>query len=172
MSASEKAAYAQLEARHRDWLLGLLPTLVFHDEIFLCHGKPRSDTTYWMERVTSGAVMHMTPIEDIEREAEGIDFPLILCGHTHIPRVARLRDGRHIVNPGSVGCRGYDDDAPVHYVIQSGTPDACYGVLEKDGDRWTASFQYVPYDHTAMSEMARAGDRPEWASALASGWVR
>lgn len=86
----------------------------------------------------------MTPIEDIEREAEGIDFPLILCGHTHIPRVARLRDGRHIVNPGSVGCRGYDDDAPVHYVIQSGTPDACYGVLEKEGDRWTASSAQLP----------------------------
>ena len=29
-----------------------------------------------------------------------IDAEIILCAHTHIPRVVRLRDGRLVVNPG------------------------------------------------------------------------
>lgn len=172
MGASDKAADAQLQARHRRWLSGLPPTMVFRDEIFLCHGTPTNDTTYWMERVTADALVHMKPIEEIEKEAQDIDASLILCGHTHIPRIVRLRDGRLIVNPGSVGCPGYDDDVPVHHLMQSGTPDACYAILEKQNGRWSAGFRYLPYDNIAMAEMARAGKRPEWASALATGWVR
>jgi len=104
MGASDAAAYAELDAGHKDWLAAQPPTLVFHDEVFLCHGTPKSDTSYWLERVTGDAVVHLTPIEDIEAEADGVDYPLILCGHTHIPRAVRLRDGRLVVNPGSVGC--------------------------------------------------------------------
>jgi diadenosine tetraphosphatase ApaH/serine/threonine PP2A family protein phosphatase len=128
MGASDKAADAQLQTRHRDWLSALPPNLEFRNEIFLCHGTPTSDTTYWMEQVRADGLVQMTPIEDIEAAAEGIDLPLILCGHTHIPRVVRLRDGRLVVNPGSVGCPGYVDDDPVHHLMQSGTPDACYAV--------------------------------------------
>ena len=172
MGASDKAADAQLQTRHRDWLSALPPNLEFRNEIFLCHGTPTSDTTYWMEQVGADGLLQMTPIEDIEAAAEGIDLPLILCGHTHIPRVVRLRDGRLVVNPGSVGCPGYVDDDPVHHLMQSGTPDACYAVLEKQNGRWGVSFRYVPYDNLAAAEMARIANRPEWASALATGWVR
>jgi putative phosphoesterase len=172
MGPSDKAAHAQLEAAHRNWLAALPPTLVFRDEIFLCHGTPASDTTYWMEQVGANGLVQMAPIEDIETAAKGIDVPLILCGHTHIPRVVRLRDGRLIVNPGSVGCPGYEDDVPVHHVVQSGTPDACYAVLEKHGGRWSVTFRYVPYDNLAMAEMARSANRSGWASALATGWIR
>ena len=106
MGRSDKAADAQLQSTHRQWLSALPATLVFRDEIFLCHGTPASDTTYWMEHVSTNGLVQMAAIEDIEKAAEGIDQPLILCGHTHIPRVVRLRDGRLVVNPGSVGCPG------------------------------------------------------------------
>ena len=172
MGRSDKAADAQLQATHRQWLSALPPTLVFRDEIFLCHGTPASDTTYWMEQVSANGVVQMAAIEDIEKAAEGIDLPLILCGHTHIPRVVRLRDGRLVVNPGSVGCPGYEDDVPVRHLVQAGTPDACYAVLEKQGGRWSVSFRHVPYDNLAAAEMARTANRPEWASALATGWIR
>ena len=82
------------------------------------------------------------------------------------------RDGRLVVNPGSVGCPGYDDAAPVHHIMQAATPDACYAVLEKRGARWHVSFRLVPYDHDAMADLARARGRSEWASALATGWIR
>ena len=72
----------------------------------------------------------------IESFAAGIDFPVILCGHTHIPRAVRLADGRLIVNPGSVGCPGYDDDEPVSHKVETGSPDACYAILSKVGGRW------------------------------------
>ena len=172
MGASDAAAYAQLTDRHKDWLEALAATLVFRDEVFLCHGTPASDTSYWLERVANDAVVHLAPIEDIEAEADGVDFPLILCGHTHIPRAVRLRDGRLVVNPGSVGCPGYGDDAPVRHIMQAATPDACYAVLEKRDGRWHVSFRLVPYDHDAMADLARTRGRSEWASALATGWIR
>ena len=36
----------------------------------------------------------------------GVREPVILCGHSHIPRVVRLSNGQMIVNPGSVGLAG------------------------------------------------------------------
>ena len=64
------------------------------------------------------------------RRREGITQPLILCGHTHVARAVRLRDGRMIVNPGSVGSPGYRDTHPFPHVIEAGTPDARYAILE------------------------------------------
>jgi diadenosine tetraphosphatase ApaH/serine/threonine PP2A family protein phosphatase len=161
-----------LDRNHLAWLADMPPTMVYRDDVFLCHGTPRSDTTYWLDRVTDGAIIEASPIEDVEAEATGIAGSLILCGHTHIPRVVRLRDGRLVVNPGSVGCPGYDGHAPVFHKVQAGTPDACYAILERARRGWSVTFRYVPYDHLAMAEMARRNGLPVWASALATGWVR
>src|SRR5882757_588966 len=81
------------------------------------------------------------------KRSSGIETSLILCGHTHIPRVVRLRDGRMIVNPGSVGLPGYDGQAPVSYVVEVGTPHACYAILERTRGGWSATIRYVPYDN-------------------------
>jgi predicted phosphodiesterase len=172
MGLSDSAAYRQLEPKHLAWLQTLPPTLVFRNEVFLCHATPTSDDTYWLESVTADATVHMTPIEQIEARAEGVNFPLILCGHSHIPRAVRLRDGRLIINPGSVGLPGYDDTVPVSHIMQSGVPDACYAIAEKFDGRWNASFRHVGYNHAAAARMAQAAGRLEWASALATGWVR
>ena len=91
---SNRADYRQLGRRHLDWLAGLPPTMIYRDEVFLCHATPTSDTGYWLERVTDNGIVHASPIEEVEAEAEGLTASLILCGHTHIPRVVRLRDGR------------------------------------------------------------------------------
>jgi predicted phosphodiesterase len=170
--ASGRADYKQLDRSHLDWLGNMQPTMVYHDDVFLCHGTPSSDASYWLERVTHDAVVQASPIEDIEAEASGIAASLILCGHTHIPRVVRLRDGRLVVNAGSVGCPGYEYGKPVFHRMQTGTPDACYVILERKQRRWNVTVRYVPYDHMSMAEMARRNGEPEWASALATGWVR
>jgi diadenosine tetraphosphatase ApaH/serine/threonine PP2A family protein phosphatase len=96
---------------------------------------------------------------------------LILCAHTHIPRLVRLRDARIVVNSGSVGCPGYDGRKPVYHKVQTGTPDACYAILARSPQGWSVTFRYVPYDHMAMAELARTNGMPVWASALATGWV-
>ena len=109
---SDRGDYRQLDRNHLAWLADMPPTMVYRDDVFLCHGTPRSETTYWLDRVTDGAIIEASPIEDVEAEATGIAGSLILCGHTHIPRVVRLRDGRLVVNAGSVGCPGYDGMHP------------------------------------------------------------
>ena len=97
----------------------------------------------------------MAPLEAIEKEAEGITQSLILCAHTHIARAVRLGDGRLMVNPGSVGCPGYRDTVPFPHVIEAGTPDARYAILELASASWSVTFRHVPYDHEAMAALAR-----------------
>jgi hypothetical protein len=55
--------------------------------------------------------------------------------------------------------------------VQTGTPDACYALIERGVLRWSVTLRYVPYDRTAMVEMALRGGLPAWANALATGWV-
>jgi hypothetical protein len=108
----------------------------------------------------------------VEREAAGIGTSLILCAHTHIPRVVRLRDGRLVVNAGSVGLPGYRGSEPIDHVVEAGTPHACYAILERAHNAWSAAIRYVPYDHMRMADLADRNGNPVWASALATGWVR
>jgi diadenosine tetraphosphatase ApaH/serine/threonine PP2A family protein phosphatase len=115
--------------------------------------------------------VHMSSLDRIEKLAEGITQPLILCGHTHVARVVRLRDGRLIVNPGSVGSPGYRDTHPYPHVIEAGTPDARYAILERADGLWRVTFRHVPYEHAAMAALARQNGQPELAAALATGWI-
>jgi len=170
--ASDRGDYKQLDRKQLDWLAAQQPTMTYHDDVFLCHGSPRNDAAYWLDRVTNDGIIRASFIEEVEAEAAGIAASLILCGHTHIPRVVRLRDGRLVVNPGSVGLPGYEGHKPVFHRVQTGTPDACYAILERTPLGWSATFRYVPYDHMSMAELAQRNGWPAWASALATGWVK
>jgi diadenosine tetraphosphatase ApaH/serine/threonine PP2A family protein phosphatase len=172
MHISDSAAYAQLDAAHLDWLRSLPVDLIYRDEVYLCHATPGDDNLYWLDMAAADGSVVFRPQAEIEALAEGIESPLILCGHTHIPRMAALSGGRLIVNPGSVGCPAYDDDKPYPHKVETGHAMASYAVLEKSASGWTAQFRNIRYDNMAMSALAKANGRPEWASALASGRVR
>ena len=172
MWPSDRYSHGQLEAKHLDWLRALPFSAVYRDAVYLCHATPADDNTYWLEAVTPDGVVHMAAIETIEQRAMGIEQSLILCAHSHIPRAIKLRDGRMIVNPGSVGCPGYRDVAPFPHAVETGTPDACYAILEQSGEAWQVTYRRVPYNNAAMADLARANGRAEWASALATGWIR
>jgi diadenosine tetraphosphatase ApaH/serine/threonine PP2A family protein phosphatase len=172
MGSWDRPAHAQLDASHLDWIRALPPTRVFRDRVFLCHATPADDNTYWLEMVLADGTVRMSPIEAIEPAAAGITQSLILCAHTHIARAVRLSDGRLIVNPGSVGSPGYRDIHPSPHVVEAGTPDARYAILEWVGGAWRATFRHVPYDHDAMAALALRNGHPELASALATGWIR
>lgn len=171
-AGASRMDYRQLEPRHLSWLAELPPTLVFRDDIFLCHGSPVDDEAYWLDPVASNGAIVARPIEDIEAGVAGVRASLVLCAHTHVPRAVRLRDGRLVVNPGSVGCPGYTGRRPVRHTVETGTPDACYAILERRQAIWRVTFRHVPYDHMAMAVLARHNGFPEWASALATGWIR
>ena len=104
LGASDAHAHAQLLPHHLDWLRGLPLAMTYREEVFLCHATPGRDDRYWLEQVSVEGHVHLRPQEDIEALAVGVEQPLILCGHSHVPRVVALSHGRLVVNPGSVGC--------------------------------------------------------------------
>jgi diadenosine tetraphosphatase ApaH/serine/threonine PP2A family protein phosphatase len=172
MGSWDRPAHAQLDSRHLDWLRTIPPTRVFRDLVYLCHATPSSDEVYWLNNVQPDGAVKMASLEAIEQAAHGIEQSLILCGHTHIARAVQLGDGRMIVNPGSVGSPGYRDTHPYPHVMEAGTPDARYAVLELSNARWHVTFRHVPYDHATMAALARRNGQPELGSSLATGWIR
>jgi predicted phosphodiesterase len=171
MGSWERDVYTQLDASDLDWLRAVPPTRVFRNSVFLCHATPASDEAYWLETALPGGNVAMAPLETIEKAAEGIAQSLIMSAHTHIARAVKLRDGRMVVNPGSVGLPGYRANYPPH-VVEAGTPDARYAIMELRDASWRVTFRHVPYDHDAMAALARQNGQPELASTLATGWIR
>lgn len=172
MGPWERPAYAQLDKGHLDWLRTVPMTRVYRDKVFLCHATPTDDNIYWLDAVTPEGAVVMAPLDAIEKEAAGVSQSLILCGHTHIARAVRLRDGRLIVNPGSVGGPGFSYNVPYPHIVEAGTPDARYAILELTSGGWGVTFRHVPYDNEAMAALARRTGDAEFAAALATGRVR
>ncbi|UUX48736.1 metallophosphatase family protein [Nisaea acidiphila] len=171
MGKSDRIAHDQLGSDTLDWIRELPATLIWRDEIFLCHGTPEDDNTYWLEQVTQDGRVRSAALKDIEARAQGIEQKLILCAHTHLPRTVALADGRLIVNPGSVGCPAYIDIEPAPHKVQAGNPNACYAILEQQGEDWSVTHRHVPYDHLEMSRIAMERGSPSWAEGLATGWI-
>ena len=171
MGASDAVAFAQIGVDDLDWLRAMPGAAWLGDDVFLCHGAPRADDVYLLDQVTEGGIVTGRDPAGIAADLQGIGAALILCGHTHTPRAQRLADGRLIVNPGSVGCPAYSDDQPVPHVVQAGSPDARYAVPTRAGGDWDVTFRHIPYDASRMVDMARRAGRPDWARALATGWL-
>jgi diadenosine tetraphosphatase ApaH/serine/threonine PP2A family protein phosphatase len=171
LQPSDAHAHGQLGERHFAWLRKLPFDSVFRNEVYLCHATPKDDNLYWLEKVTAEGCVTLRPQAEIEAMAEGIEQSLLLCAHSHVARMVQLSDGRLIVNPGSVGCPAYDDDAPYPHKVEVGHPRACYAILDKTEAGWAPTFRTVAYDHMAMARLGAKNGRPDWASALATGWA-
>ncbi|MEQ1771737.1 MAG: metallophosphoesterase family protein [Devosia sp.] len=156
----DRFAQEQMEERHRQWINQLPATLSMLDDIFLCHGTPSSDEEPWLDNFWDGRRVLVPDEATVTARAEGFDYPVLLCGHTHLPRAVRLRDGRLIVNPGSVGVQ-----------FNHGSPDARYALIERRNGQWSATFRTIPYDHFAAARLAEANGFPHWREALVTGWV-
>jgi putative phosphoesterase len=141
------------------WLAELPATRVLDDQILLSHGTPRDDNTGWLDGFVGDNVMLLPPAT-IEGHAAGFDYPVLLCGHTHVPRSVRLKDGRLVVNPGSVGLP-----------FEIGSPDARYAIVEKRAGRWATQLRAIPYDHERAARQARDKGYDAWAEAISGGWI-
>ena len=149
----------RLRPVHLDYLRSLPATRDIEGEVFLCHGTATSDEEAWLDAWWNGRAVTVPGEAEVTAKADGLDFPVLLCGHTHVSRIVRLRDGRLIVNPGSVGLQ-----------FNYGAPDARYAVLERHGGKWSASIRAVPYDLEAAAQQAIANGFPHWADAIRTGW--
>jgi predicted phosphodiesterase len=168
--ASDRYAHAQLGEEAFDWMAGLKPALAFSSEVFLCHGTPRSDVEGLLESV-DGGIMKLASLFEIDERLGAIRAEVVACGHTHVPRVMRSPSGQLLVNPGSVGLQAYEGESG-DYVVENGSPDARYAIIERRGGAWTAALIAVPYDPAEMVRLARLRERPDWEAALASGYIR
>ena len=157
-----------LSQRHVDWLRSLPSTLEIEDAL-LCHGTPSSDETYLLETVTPAGARAATAAE-IGGRVGDLRATLLLCGHTHIPRVV-LHGGVLVVNPGSVGLPAYEDDAPHPHRMETGSPHARYAVLKKTGRNWSVVLIAIPYDWASAAASARRHGREDWARRLETGWA-
>ena len=144
---------------------------VFQQEDWLaCHGSPRSDTEYLLEEVTPAGVCIKSPEKIIELLG-GARASLVLCGHTHVPRVIGIPDGCVIVNPGSVGLSAYSEDLPVSHKMETGSPHARYAVVERTSAGWQVSLRAIPYDWERAAAIAMQNGFPDWAKPLLTGYA-
>jgi predicted phosphodiesterase len=150
------------------WLKTLPGTATLDDEIFLCHGTPASDDEYLLEDVSSCRPF-VFPEAEILRRLGRVNHRVILCAHSHIPRVVHLSTGQLIVNPGSVGLAAYDQNVPHMHYMESYAPHACYAILEKGAHGWNVSLHRVAYDWTAAARRASELGREDWARGIATG---
>jgi predicted phosphodiesterase len=169
MGDSDRYADAVIGDSERAWLRSLPPTLVWRFDIFLCHGTLDSDLDYLLHDVGALGVEDAPP-EAIASRIAGRPERLVLCGHTHSPRRVVLADGRTVANPGSVGLPAYDWDRPFNHVMETGTPDARYAIV--DADTLDVDLIAVAYDHEAAARKAEAEGRDDWAIALRTGRAR
>ena len=149
-----------ISAAQLDWLGALPATRVVDGDVFMCHATPTSDSDFWMDRFDDEHGVVSASRAHIEAQADGQDFPVLLCGHTHVPRSLRLADGRLLVNPGSVG---------LPFLL--GSPDARYAILERRGAAWSVDLIAIPYDKAPAMAQARALGHPGFATALQTGWA-
>ena len=151
----ERQAAPHLDAATREWLAGLPPALVWQG-VFLCHATPGDDLSYWLHHATPEGWMRPATAEEAAAPALGRTEDLLLCGHTHLPAAVRLPSGQMVVNPGSVGCPAYFDDAPWPHRAEARAPQAQYAILARRPAGWDVTFRLVPYDAGPMIARAEA----------------
>ncbi|WP_270394149.1 metallophosphoesterase family protein [Bacillus paranthracis] len=159
----------QLTENHIDWLQQH-PSQYIVDDILFCHGTPTSDEVYLLEEMDeNGAVLKSE--KNIMNQLQNIEQKIIVCGHTHIPRVVYLANGKIIINPGSVGLPAYKDELPIVHKMESGTPHAKYVVIEKVSGEWIIEQISVSYNWEEAARLAVQQERYDWAQALKTGKI-
>lgn len=165
---SDQHAFERTAERHRAWLRGLPATLALGDGVLACHGTPGSDVTALLEEIGPWGIRPAAAAV-VEERLAGVAAELVLCGHSHLPRVRALAGGRLAVNPGSVGLPAYEEAGPFPFAIESGSPHARYALCERGAAGWDVSLRCVAYDHRSAAAAARQNGRGDWGRWLETG---
>jgi putative phosphoesterase len=169
-SGGDDYAAVQLTAAQREWLATLPATRWLAQDVFLCHATPESDVDCFLENI-AGGVLVPASLTQIEQRSAGCSASLILCGHSHWPRVAHTRGGCLIVNPGSVGSQAYRGHHPGPHAFEMGSPHARYAIVERSPAGWVAELLAIPYDWERAARLVAAHGRPDHAHALRTGFL-
>ena len=170
MGPSDRYAFDTLGESQRRWMEALPGVLPLNGGVFLCHATPANDVDCYLEDLVERE-LRPAPLERIEERTRGCAASLILCGHSHIPKLVHLPSGQVIVNPGSVGIQAYEGHDPAPHRVEMGAPHARYAVTERRESGWAVEFFAVAYDWEAAARRAEQRDRPDWVRALRTGFV-
>ncbi len=176
MGKSDRMAHARLLPRHLDWLDALPPVIRPVPEVLAVHGRPGDDLEFLLEDPHREHGLVRAPAAAVAaRLGDVAGATLVLCGHSHLPGAAQVPGGPLVVNPGSVGLQGYEDDDPFTYRVSAGSPHARYALLDRAarGARrgWDVTWRAVTYDWDAAAEAARRAGRRAWVTPLATGFA-
>ena len=171
LSASDQYARQALETDDLKWLRSLPARTEIDTDIVLCHGSPSDDKQYLLETIANGHARLASP-DEIEVRIGNESASIILCGHTHIPRVVAISDNQLVVNPGSVGLPAYDDVEPEPHVMETGSPHARYAILERYAGEWIVDLVSVTYNHNRAAKKASDNGREDWAIGLQTGFLK
>ena len=169
MGASDVHADKVIGEVERAWIGAMPSALALSADIFLCHGTVESDLRYLLHDVDEQGV-HDASAGDILLRLAGRAEMLVLCGHTHTARCVALPNGQRVANPGSVGLQAYDWDQPFYHIMESGTPDARYAIVDRDN--LDVELLSVAYDHELAARKAENEGFDDWAHALRTGRMR
>jgi putative phosphoesterase len=167
LGASDAYAWRNLDAEARGWLAGL-PFDIEIGRARCFHACPKDDETYLLDEVEGGRLVAARPqaVEALLATAASAD--VILCGHSHQPRLLRLDNGTVVINPGSVGNPAYHADYPSIHVSESGAPHARLAVVTM-AKAVEIEHHAVVYDWEHAARQAQANGRADWAHALRTG---
>ncbi len=160
---------ANLTPDQLKWLRGARREVIWNSALLL-HGRPKHDDQYLLHVVEPNGLRAAAATE-VRAALGGLEVPLVLCGHSHLPGVVALGDEMTVVNPGSVGLQAYRDSSPWPHVVANGDPLARYARLVRSGGRWVPTLHAVEYDWPAAAREARRNGRPDWGLALERGFV-
>ena len=171
MGLSDAATRPMLAERHLAWLAALPPTLQPAPGALAFHATPTDDLAYVAEDVTEHGV-RLRSREAMAALLGRTEATLLVGGHSHVPRLIDLGDGRLYLNPGSIGLTAYEDDHPFFHVMETGSPQVSYAVVDLGRGAPRVSFRMVAYDTARAVALAASAGRDDWAEALATGFRR
>jgi predicted phosphodiesterase len=102
-------------------------------EVLFCHATPRNDTEIFTR---------LTPEDRLLPVFQGLDAPVVVCGHTHM-QFDRMVGTIRVVNAGSVG-------------MPFGEPGAYWLLLGPD-----VQLRHTPYDLARAAERIRGTEYPQ-----------
>lgn len=139
MPRRDRAAVEALGEGELKWIRQLRPTARPRPDVLLVHGSPRDDTIGILETATPAGLRAATDAEIAER-LDGYDSRLVLCGHTHVPRIYRRPCGQLIVCPGSVHRPLIRNNS---VLAAAGADAACYAIATDERGHWRAELVLV-----------------------------
>lgn len=164
MEAVDRFTCEALSEAQLAWVSALPAHLIVEDDILLCHGAPSSDETFLLEE-DGGDHFFPSNERQIRTKLGDVDARLVLCGHTHTPRVARLSDQTIIVNPGSVGIQAFPG------LTATGSPHARYAIATFATGEWSFAQHAIRYNWADASRRATEAGFASWSHGLLTGYA-